>query len=169
MKVPVIASPMLVIMPNGKLNTHSYRCNAIATIVFSCLAPWGCLSFVGSNPTSAAALVIVSVLCQVGLIVASCLALHMPTNRQGWNGRRIFILIMCCVGSAFYIASVVVFVSIVAFVKMSLDAVSGPIIGGLTNILFYIILALFLIDFAFKAPLIINAMLLGTKVFKIYK
>ena len=174
-KVPMIASPMLVIMPNGKINTKAYRCNAITVIVFSCLAPWGCLAFVSSNATTAAALVIVSIIVQVGLIVACCLALHMPGNKHGWNGRRLFILIMCCVGSAFYIASIVIYITILIYVKTvfsvasSSSGAAGAVVNTMGDIIFYIVLVLFLIDFAFKSPLIINAMLLGTKVFKIYK
>ena len=172
-----VHGPTLMIMGDGKINARSYRCNAITTIIFACLAPWGCISYVVSLRAAAVIMVIISVIVQVGLIVACCLALHMPHDRSSWKARRYFILIMCSIGTAFYIASIAVFISAIIYVKLMLNVISAgtlgaddaDVVGTVTNIILYIVIALFVVDFGFKAPLIINAMLLGTKIFKLYK
>ena len=157
--------PGVVIVGANKLPLMQYRRNAITVIVLACFAPWGCLSYVAKVKTTAIAMVIVSLLMLAGLIVASCFALHMPSSKSGWNGRRLFVLIMCSIGSAFYVATIAIWIQVIIFIKAALSP------GGsfLTDLVLYICLALLGVDLAFKVPLIVNAMLLGTRVFKLYK
>jgi hypothetical protein len=156
--------PGVVIVGANKLPLMQYRRNAITVIVLACFAPWGCLTYVGRAKTQALAMVIISLLMLAGLIVASCFALHMPSSKSGWNGRRFFVLIMCSIGSAFYAATIAIWIQVIILIKSL-----SPGESILEDIILIVCIVLLGVDLAFKVPLIVNAMLLGTRVFKHYK
>ena len=156
--------PGVVIVGANKLPLMQYRRNAITVIVLACLVPWFCLIYVGRAKGTAVAMVIISLVMLAGLIVAACFALHMPSSKSGWNGRRFFILIMCSVGSAFYVATIAIWVQVIFIIKSL--AISATFFGDIITIICVILL---FVDLAFKVPLITNALMLGVRVFKLYK